>query len=182
MVERLGRPLGPAELAEIASQTGLPVAALHGAVSSYADLAQGPAEVRVCVGTSCALAGGERLASDLAERTSARTVHCLGHCDRSPALLRRDGRVVLPGPGADAARALAEPAGAPASTSVRARSPERIVTRRLGRGGFAELGRARADAAYAALERTLGRPPRPCWRPSRPRVCAGGAGRRFPPG
>ena len=159
MVERLGRPLGPAELAELASRTGLPVAALHGAVSSYADLAQGPAEVRVCVGTSCALAGGERLAADLAERTSARTVHCLGHCDRSPALLRRDGRVVLPGQRASAARALAEPAGAPASTSVRARSPERIVTRRLGRGGFAELGRARADGAYAALERTLGRPP-----------------------
>ena len=128
-------------------------------VSSYADLVQGPAEVRVLRGNLLCPRGRGALAADLAEQTSARTVHCLGHCDRSPALLRRDGRVVLPGPRAGATRALAEPAGTPASTSVRARSPERIVTRRLGRGGFAELGRARADGAYAALERTLRRPP-----------------------
>jgi NADH:ubiquinone oxidoreductase subunit F (NADH-binding) len=155
MVERLGRPLGPVELAELARRTRVPVAALRGAISSYADLAEGPADVRVCVGTSCALAGGETLAEALAGRAHVRVAHCLGHCDRSPALLRRDGRVMLPGPGADADRALAAPMAAPPPPSVRARTVP-IVTRRLGRGGFADLARARRDGAYATLERALG--------------------------
>ncbi len=159
MVERLGRPLGPADLVELARVTGVPVAALRAAVSSYADLAQGPAEARVCVGTSCALAGGERLAADLATRTSVRTVHCLGHCDRSPAVLLRDGRVVAPSTGADATGVLETSAGGVTPPSVRARSRVRIVTRRLGRGAFAELERARADGAYSALEKALRLPP-----------------------
>jgi NADH:ubiquinone oxidoreductase subunit F (NADH-binding) len=156
MVQRLGRPLGPDELAELARRTRVPVAELRGAISSYADLAEGPADVRVCVGTSCALAGGEGLAEALSGRAHVRVAHCLGHCDRSPALLRRDGRVALPGPGGDADRALAAPAAAPAPSSVRARCREPIVTRRLGRGGFADLARARANDAYATLERALG--------------------------
>lgn len=159
MVEGLGRPLGPAELAELARRTRVPVGALRGAVSSYADLAQGPADVRVCVGTSCALAGSERLAADLATEMSVRTAHCLGHCDRSPALLLRDGRVVLPGPQADAAGALTPSVEPTGRVSVRARSPVRIVTRRLGRRDLANLDAARADGAYSALEAALTHPP-----------------------
>lgn len=158
MVERLGRPLDAAEIALLSERTRVPVAALRAAVSSYADLAEGPADVRVCVGTSCALAGGEELAEALAGRTRTRVAHCLGHCDRSPALLRRDGRVALPGAGAGADAALAAEPGR-AAPSVRARCPEPIVTRRLGRGGFADLARARADGAYATLERALSRGP-----------------------
>jgi NADH:ubiquinone oxidoreductase subunit F (NADH-binding) len=158
MVERLGRPLAPAELSDLARRTRVPVAVLRGAISSYADLAEGPADVRVCVGTSCALAGGEALAEALAGRAHVRLAHCLGHCDRSPALLRRDGLVALPGPGAGADRALAAPAAAP-PPSVRARCREPIVTRRLGRGGFADLASARADGAYATLEGALSRGP-----------------------
>ncbi len=161
MVQRLGRPLGSSELTELAHRTRVPVAALRGAISSYADLSEGPADVRVCVGTSCALAGGEGLAEALAGRAHVRVAHCLGHCDRSPALLRRDGRVVLPGRGADAGRALAAPSAALPPSSVRARCPEPIVTRRLGRGGFADLGLARADGAYATLERALAGGPEP---------------------
>ena len=58
------------------------------------------------------------------------------------------------------------PAPTPTARSPRRRRPrrrrasapacERIVTRRLGRGGFADLARARRDGAYATLERALG--------------------------
>jgi NADH:ubiquinone oxidoreductase subunit F (NADH-binding) len=49
--------------------------------------------------------------------------------------------------------------GVPPASDVRCLSPTPIVSRRLGRGGFTGLDEARAEGAYAALERALaGRP------------------------
>ncbi|WP_217913113.1 NADH-ubiquinone oxidoreductase-F iron-sulfur binding region domain-containing protein [Miltoncostaea marina] len=158
MVEELGRPLGAGELPGLAERAALPVAAVRGAVSSYADLAEGPAELRVCVGTSCALAGGERLAARVAADAPTRTAHCLGHCDRSPAVLRRDGAVVFPGRDADAAAVRAAAPGARPPVAVRARCRP-VVTARLGRGGPADLAAAREAGAYAGLARALRGPP-----------------------
>src|SRR6266508_729158 len=50
----------PADEAAAAATAGLPVAAVHGAASYYADLAgaRGARHVRVCAGTACFVASG----------------------------------------------------------------------------------------------------------------------------
>jgi NADH:ubiquinone oxidoreductase subunit F (NADH-binding) len=159
-VARHGPP-DAAVLRALADRLRMPVAALRGAVSYYADLHAERAELCVCRGTSCALAGADGLADGLSRLTACRTVYCVGYCDRSPALLAGD-RVVLTGSAAGAEEVLREAraGGAdPPPPDVRCLAPERIVTRRLGRGGLARLDRARADGAYSALERALAGPP-----------------------
>jgi NADH:ubiquinone oxidoreductase subunit F (NADH-binding) len=159
-VARHGPP-DAASLRDLAARVRMPVTSLRAAVSYFADLHAEPAELRVCEGTSCALAGAGRLRDELSALTSCRTVYCVGHCDRSPALLAGE-RVVLPGPHARAASVLDQARttdGVPPASDVRCLSPTPIVSRRLGRGGFTGLDEARAEGAYAALERALaGRP------------------------
>jgi NADH:ubiquinone oxidoreductase subunit F (NADH-binding) len=101
--------------------------------------------VRICRGTSCALAGPAT-----AEGPS-RGAYCLGFCDRSPALLHPDGRIAL---GPDA-RNGSRGTEAPPPPEVRCLAPEAIITRRLGGADFAQLAAARDDGAYAALEAAL---------------------------
>ena len=155
-VARHGPP-DAAALRKLAARYRMPVAALRGAISYYADLHAEPAELRICQGTSCRLAGAGRLTQDLSEHTSCRTVYCVGHCDRSPAILAGD-RVALPDPDGNPATTLAAARAASGNlppTRVRSMSPTPIVTRRLGRGGFAELDKAREDGAYRALQSAL---------------------------
>jgi hypothetical protein len=128
-----------AERAPLAS-----AAKARGARSFYDDLRALPGDVRVCGGTSCVLACPE----DLARSESTRTVHCLGYCDRSPATLRGENEIVL------GARAPGS-SGQPGRSDVRCIASEPIVTRRIGRGDFADLSEARADGAYSTLERAL---------------------------
>jgi bidirectional [NiFe] hydrogenase diaphorase subunit len=101
-----------ADEAAVAAACGLPVAAVHGAASYYADFggARGARHVRVCAGTACFVAsgGGGRRAD--VERAlgvamggcaadggiSLQPVHCLGYCDAGPAAL--DGDAPRAGP------------------------------------------------------------------------------------
>jgi NADH:ubiquinone oxidoreductase subunit F (NADH-binding)/NADH:ubiquinone oxidoreductase subunit E len=94
-----------------AHRTGLPVAAVHGSATYYADLRSraGRRQVRVCAGTACfvASAGGQHLSdveSALGVRAgecspdggvSLQAVHCLGYCYAGPAAL--DGEAVCAG-------------------------------------------------------------------------------------
>ena len=168
---RSGGGTRPEELEALSGRLGLPAAALRGALSYYADLRENVDAPRICRGTSCELAGAERLAAALEAEEGWRPVYCLGYCDRSPALLR-DGRVCH----GDAARATAgsgggafgESGGAPDAVPaapaedgprIRARGVEPIVTRRIGRGDFSDLADARGDGAYATLEAALEEPP-----------------------
>jgi NADH:ubiquinone oxidoreductase subunit F (NADH-binding) len=128
--------------------------AARGVSSFYADLHADPAATRVCRGTSCWLAGGEDVWKLQARKQACRPAYCVGHCDRSPALLRPDGGV------ATGERAQRDGAVDPAASraAVRCLAPEPIVTARIGRGSFAALDAARRDGAYAALERALAGP------------------------
>jgi NADH:ubiquinone oxidoreductase subunit F (NADH-binding) len=136
----------------IARHEQVPSAARERSVRSfYADLHADPAAVRVCRGTSCELSGAAALFESYAARGPCRAVYCLGYCDRSPAALLPDGRVVL-AEGAEKA----EPRNPLPTVRCLAREP--LVTARLARGDFADFTAARRDGAYDALERALGRP------------------------
>src|SRR5690349_9632147 len=79
-----------AQVSQISREVALPEAAVRGVISYYADLHQDPATTRVCLGTSCVLAGAKTLLLAASERTACRPVYCIGFCDRSPAALRSD--------------------------------------------------------------------------------------------
>ncbi|MET9022482.1 NAD(P)H-dependent oxidoreductase subunit E [Actinopolymorpha sp. NPDC004070] len=109
----------PADERAVADEVGLPLAAVHGAASYYADLRgrQGTRHVRVCAGTACFVAGGggrhltevsRALGVPAGEctvdgRVSLQVVHCLGYCYTGPAALDGD----QPRAGADLAAQLA---------------------------------------------------------------------------
>jgi NADH:ubiquinone oxidoreductase subunit F (NADH-binding)/NADH:ubiquinone oxidoreductase subunit E len=150
-------PLDPAATQSLADSLGLPPAAIRAAASSYAELTDRGAAFHVCRGTSCELAGAAELQDALAAETDCRAVYCLGYCDRSPAVLRPDHTVVAsvdPHVPALSAAPAADPAPA-----IRSLVDPPIVTERIGRGDFADLGTARAAGVYAALVAALGGPP-----------------------
>lgn len=127
----------------------VPAVRERAAASFFAEAGADPAAVRVCEGTSCELAGARALAEQLPAGTPRRAVHCLGYCDRSPALLWPGGRISV-GAGACAAGA---PDAREEPAAVRVLAPRPFATRRIARGDFAALGAARADGAWSALER-----------------------------
>ncbi len=104
--------LGAEEARRAADRTAVPVAAVHGTATYYADLRarEGKRHVRVCEGTACfvASAGGQHLPD--VERAlgvkvgdcspdgevSLQAVYCLGYCYAGPAAL--DGETVCAGP------------------------------------------------------------------------------------
>lgn len=132
----------------------LPAAAGRGAESFFADQSRPPDAVRVCRGTSCLLAGADRLERRLAARTACSPVYCVGYCDRSPAMLRGDGAPVV---GVEALEPVldAKPPPLPGPPAVRCLAGRPIVTRRAGRGDFCDLDAARRDGAYRALRKAL---------------------------
>jgi NADH:ubiquinone oxidoreductase subunit F (NADH-binding) len=103
------------------------------------------------------LAGAGRLDA-LSPGARLRRVYCLGYCDRSPAVLLPDGRVAAGESAWALARAGTPPSSPPGPPSIRCRSREAIVTQRIARGDFSELGRARSAGVYEALAGALGRP------------------------
>lgn len=123
--------------------------------SFYADLHADPAAIRVCRGTSCELAGARDVLSRYAARGPCRTAYCLGYCDRSPALLLPDGRVVLADPSGGCADR-EDPSPRP---EVRAFRCAPLVTARLARGDFSSLAAARGEGAWSVLARAVQRPP-----------------------
>jgi NADH:ubiquinone oxidoreductase subunit F (NADH-binding)/NADH:ubiquinone oxidoreductase subunit E len=149
-VESHGLP-DPAQVSRISQEVALPEATVRGALSYYADLHHDPRATRVCLGTSCVLAGAKDLISTASGRTACRPVYCIGFCDRSPAALRSDDRAVALN-GAISVEALLAPASPePSRPAIRSVAKETIVTRRIGRGEFSDLNSARADGAYETL-------------------------------
>lgn len=120
------------------------LAVQRGVQSFYSDLLADPQAVRVCTGLSCHLAGA-RCPDEARSERPARTVQCLGYCDRSPAQLTPEGQVVLT-------------AGS-GPVSIRHTVQEPIVTARIGRGDFSDLGRAREAGVYRALAKALQQSP-----------------------
>ncbi len=142
-------------LAEAAKRYALPVARLRSAAESHPDLDAKPFAVRVCRGTACGLAGAAELAKALPE---VRAAYCLGWCDRAPSVLGSDGEIHVACRPDDVMQRIRAPERPPAS-EVRCLASEPIVTRRLLRGDFSPLAKARADGAYSALARALEGPP-----------------------
>ncbi|MFD7845283.1 NADH-ubiquinone oxidoreductase-F iron-sulfur binding region domain-containing protein [Nocardia sp. NPDC059764] len=79
-----------AEVSAIARAAALPVAAVAGAASFYADFAAGQGD-RECAGTGCFVARG-----GVGAPPRARTVYCLGCCYAAPAALRDGLAVTVP--------------------------------------------------------------------------------------
>lgn len=149
-VESHGLP-DPAQVSRISREIALPEAGVRGALSYYSDLHHAPGATRICLGTSCVLAGAKDLMSTASGRTACRPVYCIGFCDRSPAALRSDDRAVTLN-GVISVEALLNPASPePARPPIRSVAKETIVTRRIGRGEFSDLNSARADGAYETL-------------------------------
>jgi NADH:ubiquinone oxidoreductase subunit F (NADH-binding) len=155
---RRGESLGAA-VASTARELRVAETPLLAAARAQADLVAHPRATRVCRGSSCELAGAERVAEALAADGPVRPAHCLGHCHRSPVVLDPSGGVLVD---VDPARVLIElgqRAPLPAAPHIESLAPEPIVTRRIARGDFAPLAKARADGAWAVLERALARGP-----------------------
>jgi NADH:ubiquinone oxidoreductase subunit F (NADH-binding) len=149
-----GEPVSAAA-ASVAHEDALPAPPLLAAARSHADLLAPVAATRVCRGTSCELRGAPRVAAALSHLDALRAAHCLGYCHRSPVVLAANGSVHV---GADPGRIafdLGRSAPLPSAPRVDCLAPEPIVTRRIGRGDFSQLSKARAAGAYGTLERAL---------------------------
>jgi NADH:ubiquinone oxidoreductase subunit F (NADH-binding)/NADH:ubiquinone oxidoreductase subunit E len=141
----------PIQVKQLSQEVALPEAVVRGVITYYSDLHQDSEATRVCIGTSCVLAGAKGLLAAASRRTECRGVYCVGFCDRSPAALRADNRAVaLNGHGS--AESLLDPAlPEPTRPAIRSVAKQTIVTRRIGRDDFSELAAARADGAYETL-------------------------------
>jgi len=144
--------LDPDGVRKLAGANGLPEAAVRGWVSYYAELAAPPA-ARVCQGTSCLLAGGDRVRRRLeAAGETCRGVYCLGYCDRSPAWMDREEGVHL----GEEPALTGDGGSMPDTRCLAARD---VVTGRLRQGGAATLERALELGVYRQLEGTLQQSP-----------------------
>jgi NADH:ubiquinone oxidoreductase subunit F (NADH-binding) len=112
--------------------------------SFFADRRAEPNALRVCHGTSCALAGAAALHAELALTGPCRPIQCAGYCDRSPVALRPDGVALRHG------RTELEPL-----PRVEALSREAVVTERLLRGDCHALADARRAGVWQTLELAL---------------------------
>lgn len=109
VIQRTGDPweyhLDAADVQTLVELTKLPAATVRGIISYYKDFCSGPHTLRVCQGTSCFLAGSDRImdqCSPLGKHSGAEKIlscYCLGHCDRSPVWMEDDGSIFW---GADA--------------------------------------------------------------------------------
>lgn len=166
LARQSGKPARHA-VEDVARLLHLPIASVRGAASSYSDLGADAGAIRVCRGTSCMLTGASDLASHLNARHACRTVYCIGYCDRSPALLMPDDRVVIQCRADDCADLLNKHddggnrgfASHPPPPDVRCAAHAPIVTGRLMVGGCADLSAARAAGVYQSLDAALQRPP-----------------------
>ena len=141
----------PAQVKELSQQVSLPEAAVRGVLSYYSDLHQTPEATRICIGTSCVLAGAKDLLAAASQRASCRGVYCVGFCDRSPAAIRSDNRAVALNSHNSVEPLLHFSTPEPTRPAIFSVASQAIVTRRIGRGDFSELTTARADGAYETI-------------------------------
>ncbi len=153
--------LSATNIEQAARSAHLPAATVRGLQSWYADLHADPGAIRVCRGTSCMLAGAADLTQALSKTHTCRSVYCVGHCDRSPALLMPDDRVAIEcsGDQRDISDYLHNSMPDPPSPDVRCAARRPIVTGRLLHGGCQGLAAARATGVYASLKEALSAPP-----------------------
>jgi len=140
-----------AQIKQLSHEIAIPEAAVRGALTFYSDLHQSPEAPRICVGTSCVLAGAKDLLAKASRQTPCRSVYCVGYCDRSPAALRADGRAVALNGEISVEPLLALSTPEAVRPAIRSVANQTIVTRRIGRGDFSDLAAARADGAYETL-------------------------------
>jgi NADH:ubiquinone oxidoreductase subunit E len=90
-VQRRSSTLSKGLLGYLGEQIRVPFAELYGVASFYALLNTGrpAAQVRVCSGVPCILAGAEQLADVLRQSNTLQWqwFPCIGQCDRAPAAL-----------------------------------------------------------------------------------------------
>ncbi|MFT5467029.1 MAG: NADH:ubiquinone oxidoreductase subunit F (NADH-binding) [Verrucomicrobiales bacterium] len=146
----------------LAKRLRIPEATVRGVATYYADLRE-TGDVVVCQGTSCLLAGSDRLHEQLLERgETVKTAYCLGYCDRSPAILDTRGTSFVHI--AEDAYGYACGRGGQRDLhaelpSIQCKAPQPIVTRRLLEGGAPDLKTAIKMGAYDGLEKALMREP-----------------------
>jgi NADH:ubiquinone oxidoreductase subunit F (NADH-binding) len=143
----------PVQIKQLSREIALPEATVRGALSYYSDLHLQSGAARVCIGTSCVLAGAKDLLAAASQRTACRGVYCVGFCDRSPAALRPDDRAVALNGHASVESLLDPSFPEPARPAIRSVATKTVVSRRIGRGDFSALAAARADGAYETLAR-----------------------------
>ncbi len=147
-------PLETSDVKVLAQQVKLPEATVRGAVSYYADLHDSKDSIRVCQGTSCILAGADQLYEQLQKSSKCKAAYCLGYCDRSPAVLDAQERLLFDKQAQALADGQLEATVEPPQLSVRCLAPEPIVTRRAG-DDYSQLEKARSAGAYSAWFKAL---------------------------
>ncbi|MDJ0632733.1 MAG: NADH-ubiquinone oxidoreductase-F iron-sulfur binding region domain-containing protein [Xenococcaceae cyanobacterium MO_188.B29] len=147
-------PVETSDVKVLAQQVKLPEATVRGAVSYYADLHDSKDSIRVCQGTSCILAGADQLYEQLQKSSKCKAAYCLGYCDRSPAVLDAQERLLFDKQAQALADGQLEATVEPPQLSVRCLAPEPIVTRRAG-DDYSQLEKARSAGAYSAWFKAL---------------------------
>jgi NADH:ubiquinone oxidoreductase subunit F (NADH-binding)/NADH:ubiquinone oxidoreductase subunit E len=142
------------DIKALAQQVKLPEATVRGAISYYADLQDNKGAMRVCQGTSCMLAGAGKLYESLEKHSPCQVAYCLGYCDRSPAVLDAQERLLFDKQAQALADEQLEATAEPPQLSVRCLAPEPIVTRRAG-DDYSQLEKARAAGAYSVWFKAL---------------------------
>ena len=147
-------PVETSDVKVLAQQVKLPEATVRGAVSYYADLHDSKDSIRVCQGTSCILAGADQLYEQLQKSSKCKAAYCLGYCDRSPAVLDAQERLLFDKQAQALADGQLEATVEPPQLSVRCLAPEPIVTRRA-EDDYSQLEKARSAGAYSAWFKAL---------------------------
>jgi len=87
--------LSPENVAKVAKATDVPEADVWGAGSFYTLLRRPGEQLRVCSGLTCRMMGADALIAKLREQGEpVEAVSCLGQCDRAPAILDAERRLV----------------------------------------------------------------------------------------
>jgi NADH:ubiquinone oxidoreductase subunit F (NADH-binding)/NADH:ubiquinone oxidoreductase subunit E len=147
-------PLDPISIKHLAEEVGLPESAVRSVISYYDDLHGEPAEIRICQGTSCLLAGADRLRSQLEKQHTCKGVYCLGYCDRSPAFLDAREQIICAKTTENFASKTANEIADTPPLSIRCLAPEPIVTRRATED-YSQLEKARSAGAYSTFFKAI---------------------------
>ncbi len=146
--------LETSDIKALAEQLKLPEATVRGVISYYADLQDNRGSMRVCQGTSCMLAGAGKLYDNLQKSSKCQVAYCLGYCDRSPAVLDSQERLLFNKQAQALVEQQLEATAEPPQLSVRCLAPEPMVIRRAG-NDYSQLEKARAAGAYSAWFKAL---------------------------
>ena len=146
--------LETSDIKALAEQVKLPEATVRGVISYYADLQDHQVSTRVCQGTSCMLAGSGNLYDNLQKYSKCQVAYCLGYCDRSPAVLDAQDRLLFH----QEARNLPDKCSGSKveqpQLSVRCLAQEPLVTVRLG-DDYSQLEKARNAGVYSTFLQAL---------------------------